>query len=627
MTTKAMPSGAIWRTLFLVLILAASGCETQGLKLVSPPPGSLNPVPVEARLEPAMMTRQDFMVSGEHQPPAPLPQALGLPWLDKGDVGRLCEEYLRDAKVFRELPVLPLWDPPELVLMLQPVVTFRQYIEPSVSGTIMSLGTAGIFNILGGSANDRTAECQVTILARDRNGRLIQSYSASARSGKKLVTTGADQLGPLFSEAFTKALEQVTRQISGEHDLLMRALPLTPKGVEILDRSKRILVLSPKSTIVSESSFTIRGQVTGLADDEPVELIWSAGKEASGKKLHLRDSKTPSVKVFTLAPPIGKTKKPITITFTLRSKPGGDQPATKLAQIQRSYVVRLQDAPPIRQRWAVIVGISEYGKDVLRLPKLEFAHRDADRLRSFLLSPEGGDFQHVMCLTNKQATAGKVREAMFEFLAGAGKDDLVVIYFSGHGLTRPGARAENHFLLCYDTDLKNNHLPSTSFPMWDVDTALAKFIKAERVVVFADACYSGAITRKGGLRPKGDQDNLLVEYLQKLAVTKPGRLILTASKAVEPSYESKEHQSGVFTHFLLEGLQGMADSDGNGFVSAEEIVAFVQAKVPEYVRKKLRNRKTQNPQEGGQYDARMPLSFTGAKRPAKRDKGSAAKPK
>ena len=158
--------------------------------------------------------------------------------------------------------------------------------------------------------------------------------------------------------------------------------------------------------------------------------------------------------------------------------------------------------------------------------------------------------------------------------------------------------------------------------MWDVATALKRFIKAERVVVLADACYSGAIADDGSLRPKGnqEQENLIVEYRQKLAVTAPGRFIFTACKAAERSYECDKLRRGVFTHFLLEGLGGKADADGNGTVTATEAVKYVQDKVATYVTQKLpkglrgRANVQQHPQDGGHYDARRPLAVTKAKK-------------
>ena len=187
------------------------------------------------------------------------------------------------------------------------------------------------------------------------------------------------------------------------------------------------------------------------------------------------------------------------------------------------------------QSWAVIVGVSEYQN--AGIPSLKFADKDAEAFANFLRRPEGGGYtaDHMQVLLNKDATLANVKNALINFLNQAIDIDLVVIYFAGHGAPQP-ARPSNTFLLTYDSD--PNSLGTSAFPMWDIQTVLARYINAKRVVVFSDACHSGAISVNFATRGIGtDEQNLVNQYLTDLSKTKEGIVVFTASAAGEVSQE------------------------------------------------------------------------------------------
>jgi uncharacterized caspase-like protein len=129
--------------------------------------------------------------------------------------------------------------------------------------------------------------------------------------------------------------------------------------------------------------------------------------------------------------------------------------------------------------------------------------------------------------------------------------------------------------------------------MWDVKTALRRQIKAERVIVVADACHSGG-TKDGETNPiNGSFDDLF---------TPSRRVILTAANDNELSYEDQKWGGGhgVFTYNFVEGLKGAADSNKNGIVTFQEAADYVAVKV------KAETNGRQNPQRGGLGD--VPLS-------------------
>ena len=250
-------------------------------------------------------------------------------------------------------------------------------------------------------------------------------------------------------------------------------------------------------------------------------------------------------------------------------------------------------APRIDKRWAVVVGVGEYESE--DIPDLEFASADARAVRDFLESDAAGPFDEVLYLENERATGAAMREALFVFLQQADWDDLVVIYYAGHGAPDPG-RPDNLYLLPTDSDL--NAMASTGFPMWDVKTALRRQIAAERVLVIADACHSAgtADVRAVG----GGDSNQIAGGFQEL-FTPSRRLMMTAADTDEFSLEDERWGGhGVFTHFMLEGLRGAGDIDGNGIVTFTELFDHVDSNVRDATRGR------QNPQRSGLGD--IPLA-------------------
>lgn len=229
-------------------------------------------------------------------------------------------------------------------------------------------------------------------------------------------------------------------------------------------------------------------------------------------------------------------------------------------------------------KYAVVVGVSRYRNASAGLSNLRYADRDARAFRDFLLSPEGGSFhpENIRFLINEDATAENVRSALFTFLTKPGPDDLVVLYFAGHGAADPND-PRNLYLLTHDT--KPDDMGGTAFPMWQLLDVFARILKAKRVVTFADSCHSFGISGEA-YSPFPRQNNLVNQYLAHYA-SQADRAVITASDLSELSYESDQwgNGHGVFTYFLLRGLGGEADLNRDGTVTASELFVYVRDQV------------------------------------------------
>lgn len=237
------------------------------------------------------------------------------------------------------------------------------------------------------------------------------------------------------------------------------------------------------------------------------------------------------------------------------------------------------------KRWAVVVGISEY--DDGRIPPLRFADRDARAFYDFLISERAGlggfPPQNVVLLLNQDATYRNLRTALFGFLREATEDDQVVIYFAGHGVPDP-ERIQDLYLLTYDARVDN--LSGTAFPMADVAEA-TRAVLARDIVVITDACHSAGVGGQvAAMRDIGaNQVNRL--FLQELNASVGGLTIFTASQAAQVSFEGEEWGGGhgIFTHHLLEALNGAADEDRDRIVTLGEMMEYTR----ERVRRETRN--------------------------------------
>lgn len=256
------------------------------------------------------------------------------------------------------------------------------------------------------------------------------------------------------------------------------------------------------------------------------------------------------------------------------------------------------------QRYAVVIGISDY-KDP-GIADLEYADADAQVFYDFLTSPAGGDFkkEHVLLLKNEQATLKNVTLAITNFLKKTNDPDFVIIFMACHGEPEPD-RPGNLYLLMHDSE--PGSLSATAYHMEDVNADMKRYVSAKRLVLFADACHSsglgeGIINTRGGA-------NMIHAALSTLKSTREGWGIVSASRASEVSRESHQFGGGhgVFTHFLLEGLQGKADAEGNknGIVTLAEAFDFVA----ENVKKATHN--AQHPDLSGNFDNNLPLGFPG----------------
>jgi hypothetical protein len=252
-----------------------------------------------------------------------------------------------------------------------------------------------------------------------------------------------------------------------------------------------------------------------------------------------------------------------------------------------------------RRVWAVVIGIDAY----LHVRKLKYAVNDAQAFYDLLVQTNQVPPENVFLMVNRQAGLKQLRSTLGSRLKSrAGKDDMVIIYFAGHGATErdmlsPDGDGLEKYLLPYDAD--PNDLYASALPMREIAHIFHR-IRSERLVFIVDACYSGA---SGGrtISVSGIRANLSDAFLERIAGGK-GKIIITASSANEVSVEKEELGHGVFTYFMVKALRGEADTDQDGVVTVDEAYYYVSDHVTRATGQE------QHPVKKGAVEGRVVLS-------------------
>ncbi len=219
-------------------------------------------------------------------------------------------------------------------------------------------------------------------------------------------------------------------------------------------------------------------------------------------------------------------------------------------------------------RVALIIASYQYEDPGLR--QLIAPPQDAEALARVLGDPAIGDFR-VRTLLNEPSY--RVDQEIEAFFADLKRDDLVLLYFSGHGV-----KDEDGQLYFAMPDTRRNLLRSTAVASSLVNDVMRRSRSRQQVLVL-DCCYSGAFAR--GMIARGSSDIGTKERFEGR-----GRVVLTASDAMQYSFEGDvvkgEGISSIFTRTFVRGLEtGEADRDGDGQITIDEIYDYVHDRVVE----------------------------------------------
>jgi hypothetical protein len=216
-------------------------------------------------------------------------------------------------------------------------------------------------------------------------------------------------------------------------------------------------------------------------------------------------------------------------------------------------------------RHAVLIGNSKY-PDEPRLAPLRCPENDIAGIQERLTSPRNGLFDPLNVASIVNSPNHQVLLTVERTIRKLSRNDLLLIYYSGHGQCDEAGRLH---LAALNTRLDT--LGSTSVPIDQIKSYL-DLAKTNKIIIILDCCYSGAVGRafmKGGI----DQELQQVSRGQ-------GIYIVTASSAIQVAQEKEGDRYSLLTKHLLDGLsEKEADVDGDGFISMDELYTYVERNV------------------------------------------------
>lgn len=218
-----------------------------------------------------------------------------------------------------------------------------------------------------------------------------------------------------------------------------------------------------------------------------------------------------------------------------------------------------------RDSHALVIGINQY----TAWPKLSHAVRDAQAVRESLVTRFGFAPDRVTLLTDAEATRANILKALNERFGDSKRvkrDDRVFVFFAGHGSTRklPSGR-EVGYIVPVDAGLNDLQTDAIAMPQLQ---EVAEAITAKHALFVIDACYSGLGLTRGG--SAAADSNFARTNARRI-----GRQMMTAGGADQQVADDGPGGHSVFTWTLLQALNGKADLNGDGLITATELAAYV----------------------------------------------------
>jgi hypothetical protein len=253
-----------------------------------------------------------------------------------------------------------------------------------------------------------------------------------------------------------------------------------------------------------------------------------------------------------------------------------------------------QYGKPKPQVWVMSVGVAAYKNPRITL---KYPQSDALEMQGLWRGPEGGslDYDHIMVLTNDRATRRNILDSMKVLFAKAGENDMVIFYFSGHGLK--GA------FLPHDYDDNDVRIDYTEIN--DLLTACP----AKHKLVIGDACFVGSLWASKSITDASKKETIDEKnegFFRELNRSAPGTAFLLSSSADEESFEISSYGRSIFTHYILEGLKGAANANDDEIITVTELFEYAEANVRLLA---ARVKKEQTPLMRGVFDPNMPVAM------------------
>ena len=334
---------------------------------------------------------------------------------------------------------------------------------------------------------------------------------------------------------------------------------------------------------MNDTSYILEGSVTDKADKIFLEIDGQPVEVNKGKfKVKRYSPVDEQIKIVAIDQWGNKSKtKLVNVTIDIDKT----IVATKLEPLNPSNISN----PSFDNKVALVIGIENYTE----APKANYANLDATYFFDYARRAFGVQKQNINLLVNEEATVVKTDKAVSLWLKSKikkNKSDLI-IFFAGHGL----ASSDGKELYLLPQDGNPDRLERTALSRTDLFKEIIS-LNPKSVTMFLDTCYSGVSRDEQMLLASARPIRIIANEQEGIP---DNFTIFSASQLDQISSGLKEANHGIFSYYLMKGLEGNADTNQDNDITNGELLAYMDENISQ---KAAEQGRKQNPSLTGNPD-------------------------
>ena len=324
-------------------------------------------------------------------------------------------------------------------------------------------------------------------------------------------------------------------------------------------------IIDIKDTIIVQSS---NFEISGKVSDEGSSIIYV---KVAGQDIPVNNGK---FKIKKYSP------SDTEINITAIDEWGNE--ATKLVKIkvkkEENIVKKLEPLNPLAiksktndNKLALIIGIENYSD----LVKASYANNDAQYFKDYAKNTLGIKNENIQLLLDENATFIKINKVLKKWLKSKvipNKTELIIFY-AGHGLATQDGDKQDLYLLPQNAD--TDMLSISSISRNNLFKEISD-LDPKSVTIFFDACYSGTSRDNKSLIASARPVKILKDVENDIP---ENFTIFSASQLNQMSSGLKNGEHGIFSYYLMKGLEGLADQNKDKKITNGELQAYMKSNV------------------------------------------------
>ena len=354
-----------------------------------------------------------------------------------------------------------------------------------------------------------------------------------------------------------------------------------PKTKNLDQNPPKIKIAS--AITVNDTDYEIEGYVKDESDKIYIQAEGRPIKVKDGKFIIRRFSPIDEEISIVAIDQWGNRSKPKVVKITIDLK--DTSMAEKLEPLNPSLLNNKESSNTV----ALIIGIEKYKKS----PDATYANLDAKYFNEYARKGFGIKQKNIKLLVNGDANLIDTITILEKWLPAKIKpnETNLIIFFAGHGLASNDGK--ELFLLPQDSD--PDLLARTALSRTELFEIILKF-KPKSVTMFFDTCYSGQTREEETLLASARPIRIVADEQEGIP---DNFTIFSASQLDQISSGLKDAKHGIFSYYLMKGLEGKADANNDKDITNGELLAYMDLNISQ---KALEQARSQNPSLAGDPD-------------------------